>query len=137
MTSGIHAHGTLLKNDGTTVAEVLDISGPGLSADAIDMTSHDSTDGYMEAVQGIKDGGEVSFDINFVPTGTTHKNASGGLLYEYEQGTESTWSVVFPDGSSTTWTFPGFITGFEPKAPVKGKLSASVKIKLSGKPTLA
>lgn len=136
MTSGVSAFGTQYKIGGTAVAEVTSISGPGLSADVIDMTSHDSTTGYREFVQGLKDGGEVSFDIIYVPAGVTHKNASGGLLWYYEQGGTAQHSIVFPDSATTTWTFDAFVTNFEVGAPIDDKLSASVTIKVTGKPTL-
>lgn len=136
------AFGTTLRLGGTTastgtaIAQVTNISGPGLSADTIDVTSHDSTTGYRQFLQGLKDGGEVTLDINYDPTGATHKNTSGGLLYEFEQGTQNNYALVFSDSSTTVWVLPAIVTGFEPSAPMDNKLSASVTLKISGKPTL-
>lgn len=142
MADGMSAFGTTIAlGDGaspevfTTIAYVTNIEGPGLSADTIDVTSHGSTDGYRQFVQGLKDAGEVSLELNFDPDAATHVNASGGLAYEYEQGTESNYKITFPD--TTVWTFPGIVTGLSPSAPMDGKLSAAVTIKVSGKPTLA
>ncbi len=142
VTSAEFAQGTLLKGgDGaetevfTTIAEVLDISGPGLSMEPVDATSHDS-DGWKEFIAGLKDGGDVSFDIQYIPSNATHKNASGGVLYDFDQRTLRNFQLVFPDSGSTTWTFAAFVTGFEPQAPVEDKLTASLTLKISGAPTL-
>ena len=134
------AFGTKLKRGGTAgtaIAQVTNISGPGLSADTLDVTSHDSTNAWREFLGGLKDGGEVSLDLNFDPAGTTHKNASGGLLYDFEAGTATTYALVFPDAASTVWSISAIVTGFEPAAPMDGKLAASVTLKVTGQPTLA
>lgn len=136
------AFGTKLRQGGTSaasgtiIAQVTNISGPGLSADTIDVTSHDSTSGYREFLQGLKDGGEVTLDLNYDPAGATHKNASGGLLYAYEQGTQDNYALVFPDAATTVWVLPAIVTAFEVGAPMDNKLSASATLKISGKPTL-
>jgi predicted secreted protein len=137
MTTGaIKAHGTLLKRAGTTIAEVRTISGPSLSVDVDDVTSHDSTDGWEETIATILRSGEVTFDINYVPTAATHKNTSGGLLYDFANRSVQTWTLVFPDTGATTWTFSAFVTKFQPIADPKSALRASVSLKITGKPTL-
>jgi len=139
--NAISAFGTLLqRGDGadpenfTPIAEVLDIKPPALSADTEEVTHQGSPDGWKEYIVTLLDGGEVSFDINFIPTDTTH-NAAAGLLADYSARTKRNWKVVFPDG--TAWQFAAYVTGFEPDAPVGGKLAASVTLKVTGKPTLA
>lgn len=142
---GFDAFGTLLKKgDGaspevfTTIAEVVSISGPGLSRDAIEITNHSSPSQFKQFLPGLKDGGEITLEINYDPAGATHKDTDGGLLYELAQGTAaSNYQLVFSDTGGTTWTLPGIVTGFEPGAPHDDKLSASVTIKVSGAPTLA
>ena len=140
---GISAFGTLLKiGDGgdpetfTAIAEVSSISGPGLSLDTIDVTHHSSTAGWREFVGGLLDAGEVSFDINYLPTDATH-DASTGLIKDMTDRTVRNFQLVFPDASNTTWSFSALVTGFEPSEPVDDKLAASVTLKLTGQPTLA
>lgn len=140
---GISSFGTLLKRgDGaapevfTTVAEVLDIKGPKLSADEEDTTNHSSTDGYEEFVMTIKSGGELSFEVNFLPDNASH-NAASGLLLDFNNTTKRNWKLVFPNQAATTWSFAAYVKEFEPAAPVKGKLTASITLRVSGKPTLA
>jgi hypothetical protein len=101
MSDGISAFGTALQigNGGTpeaftTIAEVINISGPTLSLETIDVTSHGSTDAWREFVAGLKDPGEITFDINFVPTGATH-SYSTGLINDYDDRTLRNSSLFF------------------------------------------
>lgn len=130
----ISGFGTSLKIGAVAVAEILDVSGPSLSLETIDVTSHNSLEAWREYIAGLLDAGEITFDINYVPTAVTHKNAAGGLLYLLATRASQAFTLTFPD--TTAWTFNGFVTGFEPSAPVDDKLSASITIKISGKPTL-
>lgn len=141
MSSALAAKGTLLKvGDGagsetfTTIAEVLSIGGPSISQEALDVTNHSSTSGWKEYVGGLNDGGEVTFEVNYLPTNATH-NATAGVLNDLENRTLRNFQLVFP--GSTTWSFAALVTKFEPSAPVDGVLRASISLKLSGVPTLA
>lgn len=143
MSNAKSAFGTLLKiGDGggteqfTAIAEVANISGPGISLDTVDVTHHGSAGGFKEYVGGLLDGGEIKAELNYIPTDATH-NATAGLLKDLKNKTKRNFQLVFPDGSSTTWSFAAFVTNFEPTAPVDGKLGASVTFKITGQPTLA
>ncbi len=131
------AFGTLFKRGATTIAAVSNISGPGLALDTEDVTTHDSASGWEEVVGTILRSGEISLDLVYDPNAATHKNASGGLLYDLVQRTSTTYSLVFPSSATVTWTFTAFVTGFEPSMPHDGALTATVKLKLTGAPTLA
>lgn len=142
-TQAISSFGTLLKiGDGapteafTTIAEVMDISGPSLAQGTVEVTSQTATARYREFIATLKDGGEISFDINYITTDGTH-DPTTGLLNDFEDGTLRNFQLVFPDTGSTTWTIPSIVTGFEPAAPVDGALIASITLKVSGQPTLA
>lgn len=114
----------------TDVANILDISGPDMSKTEIDVTAHDSPDKFMEFLGGLRDGGSVTFDINWNPAETTHTP----LLSDFEDDDDPRdYMITYPDTSTTEFT--GIVTGWSPSAPVDGKLTASVTIKVSGKPT--
>ena len=144
MPSGaIASYGTLLKiGDGggtevfTTIAEVRDIKGPTLSMETKEVTNQTSTGAWKEYVGTLLDGGEVTFDINFIPTETTHK-LSTGLLKDMSAKTKRNFKLVFPDTGATTWAFSALIVKFDPDESVTGELKASVSLKISGQPTLA
>lgn len=116
-----------------SIAAVRSIGGPGLSVDTEDVTTHDSTEAWEEVVVTIERSGEVSLEIVYDPAAATH-SATAGLLDYLENGKEAFFTLTFPDTSA--WSFPGFVTGFEPDAPHDGALTANVTLKISGKPTL-
>jgi predicted secreted protein len=130
------AFGTLLKRAGTTIAGVQNISGPGLSLDTEDVTTHDQATAWEEVVATILRSGEISLDIIYDPNAATHKYAAGGLLSDLVLRTAVSYTLIFPSSGTVTWTFTAFVTGFEPGAPHDGALTASVKMKLTGAPTL-
>jgi len=130
------AFGISLNKGGTEYAQVTNISGPGLSLDTEDVTSHDSTGGWEEVVGTILRSGEITLDLEFDPANATHKYAAGGLTYDLVQKTAIEFTLVFPDAATTTWTFNALVVGFEPAGPVGGALTATAKFKLTGQPTL-
>ena len=131
------AFGTLFKRGATTIAQVSNISGPGLSLDTEDVTTHDSASGWEEVVGTILRSGEVTLDLVYDPNEATHKHSSGGLLYDLTSKMAQTFSIVFPSTAAVTWSFSALVTGFEPSAPADGALTATVTLKLTGAPTLA
>jgi hypothetical protein len=130
------AYGTTFGPTGETVfAAVKSITGPGLKLDTADVTTHDSTSAWEEAVGTILRSGEVKLELVFDPAATTHKNAGHGLLAMLVARAAHGYTLTFPD--TTAWTFDALCTGFEPSAPHDGALSATATFKLTGQPTLA
>jgi predicted secreted protein len=141
--NAISAFGTLLKiGDGavsenfTAVAELRTITGPKLSAEVIDVTVHNTPTPWRRFISGLLDGGEVTFEINFIPTDPTHSYQSG-LLKDMTDRTRRNFQIVFPNSGATTWLLPTIITGFEMSSDPGGVLMASVTLKVAGPPTLA
>ena len=133
------AYGTALykgTNTGTAYGQVVSISGPSLSLDTVDVTSHDSTSAWEEVVATILRSGEITLEIVYDPANATHKYATGGLLYDMVSRTAITLTLIFPDTATTEWTFSAFVTAFEPSAPVDGALTASVTLKPTGVVTI-
>ena len=129
------AHGAAIQlGDGetsesfTSIAEIKDLKPPPLSRDSIEVTSHGSTSGYKEFISGLRDGGEVGFECNWLPTNAT-QDEDTGLLDTFDDDDNHNWRIVLPD-SILTISFAGFITKFEPELPVteQGKLSISIKV---------
>lgn len=135
MTEAISSFGTLLKmgNGATTevfstIAEVLDIDGPDLSLSTEEVTNHGSTGGWEEHIGTILSGGEVSFEINYVPTAPTQ----AALITAMTTRDVTNFQVIYPNAGSDGFGFAALVTGFKSKAPVKGKLAADVKFKITG-----
>lgn len=131
--SGIDGFGTVLARESDSspgtyiaIANLTSIGGPSISRETIDVTAHDSPNGYMQFLGGLKDPGEVTCDANYDPA------VHDALVDDLEvQGIN--YRITWPDGS--TCTFPAILTGFEPTAPHDDKLSASLTWKVTGKPT--
>jgi predicted secreted protein len=141
--SSFLAQGTLLQAGNaaspevfTTISEVRSIRGPTMTRDLIDVTNHDSAGSYREYVLGLKDGGEVTFDINYIPADGTH-DASTGLLADYNNDVRRNFQMTFSDPSTTTWSFTAIVMGFEVSAAIDEVLMSSVTLKVTGQPTLA
>lgn len=138
MSDAISSYGTFLKTgDGgtpetfATVAEVGDLEGPDMSLATEEVTTHSSAGGWDEFIGTILSGGEVSFPINYVPTEATH-DMETGLQADMINRVKRNFQLVYPDPGGNGYQFAALVTGFKPKAPVKGKLSADVKLKISG-----
>jgi predicted secreted protein len=116
------------------VAYIQSLSGPGLSLDTEDVTTHDSSSAFEEVVATILRSGELSMDIVYDPNDATH-DATTGLPAMMEARIPVGFSMVFPD--TTEWAFAAYVTGFEPGAPHDGALTAAVNLKLTGAPILA
>ncbi len=114
----------------TAVAEILGIDGPGMSRDSVDMSSADSASFWREFLPGMKDGGEVSFELILIPANLTALNA------ELAKNVNTNYQITWPFSPVKTWDFAGHMTGFEVTAPFDDKISGTATFKVSGQPTL-
>ena len=124
----------------TAIAEVFNISGPSLNQTAVDTTHHTSTSRWRTYKPGFSDGGEVSFDIRYIPSAPTHDGtASTGLFGLFGATAVSDWHVEWDDegvANNSSVHFEGILTGLTPSADLDTSLDASGIIKVSGVPTL-
>jgi len=121
----------------TTIAEVKDISGPDISVDTEDITPHDAVGGWEEFIPTILRSGEITFDLNFVPSNAAHGDTSGGLINLLKNRTKRNFKMVLPTSPTYTWAFAAYVTGFSNSEPVGGVLGASVTLKPTGALTLS
>ena len=143
MTTGaLAAYGVLLKiGNGatsetfTTIAEVRDIEGPELELEAKEVTSHDSG-GWREYIGTLLTGGEVSFELNFIPTNATQSYTSG-LIEDMVGRTRRNFQLLFSDSGTTTWAFTALVTWRRSSSASTTELLAEVTLQVTGQPTLA
>jgi len=138
--AGIVGFGAKLRRGGTAgtaVANITNIRGPGLKADTIDLSAHDSASAYRDKGAGLLDAGQVTLDINFDPNAATHKNAAGGLRDDFEGRAAVSWAIEYPTTPAAFDVFSAFVVGFEPDAPHDDKVTATVTLEITGAPTLA
>ncbi len=117
-----------------TIANVTNVGGPERTRETIDVTSHDSPDGWMEFIGGLKDGGEISLDINYDPAEATHD-----LDDDFDDTEARNYQIVIlPDTADEhTWTIKGVMTALGDEFPYDDKMARSMTVKVTGKPTLA
>lgn len=135
------AYGSELKlgDDGTTetftkIAEIIDIDGPSMSRDVIEVTSQDSTDGWREFIPGMRDGGEISVTANWIPAGTT-QDGSVGLLSKFTDDDIHNFQIITADdGSSGTMDidFAAIVTNFSPSLPLEDRATLNFSLKITG-----
>lgn len=128
--AGIDAFGTQLKigdEAGTSfdaVAEVTSVDFLDVEVEDIETTSHDSPGQWREYIGGLKDGGELSFELNFDP-------AVHGSLLDLV-GVSREMQIVMPAGVDDIVEFEGYLKSLSAAAPHDDKLSATAAIKVSG-----
>ena len=110
-------------------AEVTSITPPGYSRDALDATHMASPDKFREYIAGLMDAGEVSMDLNYVPS-------TGDAFVAALIAGKQNYQIDFPD-ANVTFTFSAICTAYQPTAPVDGKMTATATFKVSGKPVLS
>jgi hypothetical protein len=122
---GIFAQGTIIKRNGTAIAELKDITPPSLTRNPLETTMHNSQDDSY--VVGIRRRGELQFTVNFLPQDEATHAASAGLIKAWVDGSKDLYEIDFTDGA--IWYFSGFVTAVSPSAPVDGVLEAQISIR--------
>lgn len=120
-----------IKGSGSThamVAEVVSITPPGMSRDALDATHLTSPDRYKEYIAGLMDLGDASITVNFVPSVTDV------LVAAFVAG-RGEFRILFPSGT-VALDFGGIVTGYEMGELTNEKMSATFTVKGTGKATL-
>jgi len=126
------AFGTALVKGGDEIANVRNISGPALSLDVVDVTTHDSTDAWEEVVATILRTGQVTLELVFDAGDLSHIDLLGGLVgKEFDD-----FEIWFPDDDFTSFQFVAFVVGFNPSTPHDGAITASLALKVTGVPVL-
>ncbi len=118
----------------TTIAEVVDASGPGIEQATHDAPSQDIT--WMKRVAGLVSAGDHTFDVNFIPKDATHDGTTGlvsliGLQYT------TAWQIIYNDaggGTASQWVLSAYLVTFGEDIPVDGILKSSVTLKINGQP---
>ncbi|MGG4462607.1 phage tail tube protein [Micromonospora provocatoris] len=126
----VAAVGTKLKKGTTQIGKLTSIGGLDLTADTIDSTTLDSTDGFREFEGGFKDAGEVPISGYFDPT--QHQ----GLYADLLSGVKSDYSIEFPIELGASWEFEAIVTAFKTGAELEDLVSFEATLKVSGKPEL-
>lgn len=127
-------YGTLLQRAGVTVLEIMKIGGPVMKADMKEVSNMLSPNTYKEFIAGLRDGGTVTFEGNYIPKEGTNSQVT--LRTDFESGTQSSWTIVLPN-SLGTWTFTAMVADLSPAYPVDDRITVTGTLKITGKPILS
>jgi predicted secreted protein len=133
VTQAVVGYGTLLQRAGVTVLEILKIGGPAMKADMKEASNMLSPNTYKEFIAGLREGGDVTFEGNYVPKEST--NSQTTLRTDFENGTASSWTIVLAGGLGT-WTFTAFVMSLTPAYPLDDRIVVSGVLRITGKPLL-
>jgi predicted secreted protein len=132
-----HAFGTTFAWNGQTVAGLTAINGVKLTADMIDVTTHQSANGYREYLPGLRTAGSISLEGQY---DNTDSNGQIAMVTDFNTvpAPLRTAIITFPTTTGTTWTFTGYIEDLEiGNATLDGKIPFTASIKPTGRPALA
>lgn len=113
----------------TDVAEVTSITWPGYARDAVEATHLTSDDTFREFVPGLMDAGEVSIEMNYLPS------SSDVIIAALTAATVGQFKITAPGGVNVV--IKAIVTSYQPQSPVDDRMTASATFKITGKPTWA
>lgn len=144
MSDGTPGYGASLKVDATTnfvastataIGNIISVGGPNQSRDAVDISTMDSTEKWREFIGGILDAGEVTVDLNYDGAAAGTANDLDAIKTNATQY----WRITFNDHTTETnksyFQCDGIVTGLGHAIPFDDKVTQSLTLKLSGKPT--
>lgn len=108
------------------IEEVFNIKPPSDSIDLVEATHQRSPNATKEFLLGLRDPGEASMDMNFIPG-----SASDMLLISIRDARQRVHvRITFPNG--VTAVFTGLLMEYDRQTPNEDRMVASLKFKMSG-----
>lgn len=102
------------------------ITPPNESVDQVDVTHMKSPNRTKQFISGLRDPGEMSMSINYVPGNDTDNYV---LAWRSAGDTRNT-RITYPTGVKDT--FPAFPLGFSPTLATADKATADLRLKVAG-----
>jgi hypothetical protein len=111
----------------TAIAEVQDISGPGMKTKMVSVSHQLSPSRFEEKRPSMIDAGDITFDISYVPTDSTH---TGLLALQLSQAVRN-WKITNP-ANAVVWSGRGYVSTFSTKWPKEDRLTAALTLSIDG-----
>lgn len=113
----------------TVIPGCRSFTGPGKTRDTVDVTAHDAPNGYRQFISGLRDGGEVTFDLNWL----FDDPAQQALEDSFDSDDTTNFQMAFPQAASDNLlTFAAFVTDMGWAGPVDDAVTRSVTLKVTG-----
>lgn len=100
----------------------------GDNVELVEVTNHQSPNRRREYIAALKDGAEISFPVNYIPTHATHNRTTG---LRGKIGEVVTFRIEAP-GESDGYQFYGLVMGVTRAFPVQGVMTMTVTVKKTG-----
>lgn len=110
----------------SAIGEIKSWSGPGGQASVIDVTDLDST--AKEKRAGLQDEGQLTFEINYLPTDTEHQ----ALRTAKASGAVTPFKITYTDSGGTEHTFNAIVLGFVIAGGVDDVIRATITLEITG-----
>lgn len=124
---GIKGLGTLLQGATTgALGMITKVTIDGVDVGDIDVTTMNAAGGFKVFIAALKDPGTITMEMIY------QQNNYGTMLANVG-GTNESWTVTFPDGS--TYVQLGHIKHVGAMSPVEDKITNSLSLRMSGPPT--
>ncbi len=134
MSLAVSGKGTLFRRWDETnwvdLAEIVTITGPGMTRASIDVTSLSSTGGYREFIGGFRDGGTVTLAMIF------RRDNFDTMKADFEDDGLQNYEILLPDAETTSLEFEGLVMELGLAIPTDDKITMDVTIQVSGEPVI-
>ena len=114
---------------GAPIANVGDYTGPGMSKQVVDVTSHSAPVPWREKITTLLDGGDLTLPLYFVPDDSDMQALLTVFLTNGFAGIRW-YKLLFTDG--TFYTFEASISKWSYKIPVAGVVTVDVAFTITG-----
>jgi hypothetical protein len=111
------------------IANVGDYTGPGMSKQVVDVTSHSAVVPWREKITTLLDGGDLTLPLYFIPDDTDLQALLTVFLTNGFAGIRW-YKLLFTDG--TFYTFEASISKWNYKIPVAGVVTVDVTFTITG-----
>lgn len=120
-----------------TLAEIIKMAGPNGKLDMKEATNMLSPNTYKEFIAGLRDGGTISFEGNYLPKDPTQAN----IRADFDAAVASVWSITLPNDPLTLlsmgiWCIQAFPQDITPSLPLDDRMTFTGTLRITGKPIL-
>jgi hypothetical protein len=130
-----NSHGTAI-NIATMIPllEIIKLAGPGMKADIKEVSNMGSPSTYKEFIPGLREGGDITFEGNYIPKESTLSQQN--VRTDFESGTLSNWCLALPSAGTGIWMFTGYVISLAPSYPLDDRIVVAGVLRITGKPVL-
>jgi len=116
--------------DYVSVGEIYDVTPPSAEVDQVEVTHMQSDNRRREFISGLIDGGECSFEMNFIPGSAGDLELIEILTLALGVSRRRQCRIRYPNG--VTETFFAELQQYQPSVPTDDRMTATVTFKVTG-----